>query len=120
MQHCQNAPPTTLLPVQIACSFHLSRLPNKITCICSFHLLRLPVKITCSSSSFVCLSRSPVPSTTTTTSSWSSSQGDAGGPLFCEGVMMGITSRGLHCDNYPAIFTEVSHYLDWIRLNSDA
>ncbi|XP_063887880.1 trypsin-1-like [Scylla paramamosain] len=46
--------------------------------------------------------------------------GDAGGPLFCEGVMMGITSRGLHCDNYPAIFTEVSHYLDWIRLNSDA
>ncbi|MPC70365.1 Trypsin II-P29 [Portunus trituberculatus] len=47
-------------------------------------------------------------------------RGDAGGPLFCEGVIMGITSRGLHCDSYPAIFTEVSHYLDWIRLNSNA
>lgn len=46
--------------------------------------------------------------------------GDAGGPLFCDGVIMGITSRGLECNNYPAIFTEVSHYLDWIRINSEA
>ncbi|MDK2413455.1 serine protease, partial [Aphanizomenon sp. 202] len=38
--------------------------------------------------------------------------GDSGGPLFCDGVQQGIVSWGSGCDAYPAVYTQVSHYLD--------
>nr|XP_045594623.1 trypsin-1-like [Procambarus clarkii]XP_045594624.1 trypsin-1-like [Procambarus clarkii] len=46
-------------------------------------------------------------------------RGDGGGPLFCDGVQQGISSWGENCDAEPAVFTQVSHYLDWIKLNID-
>ncbi|KAG7171718.1 trypsin-1-like [Homarus americanus] len=46
--------------------------------------------------------------------------GDSGGPLYCDGVQQGIVSWGAECDANPAVFTQVSHYLDWIKLNSDS
>ncbi len=48
----------------------------------------------------------------------SSKQGDSGGPLYdSEGVQVGIVSYGYGCGHpgTPGIYTQVSHYLDWIK-----
>ncbi|KAK4291720.1 hypothetical protein Pmani_035469 [Petrolisthes manimaculis] len=42
--------------------------------------------------------------------------GDAGGPLFCEGVQIGVVSWGQDCDANPFVSTQVSHYIDWITI----
>jgi len=42
--------------------------------------------------------------------------GDGGGPLYCDGVQMGIIAWGLDCDANPLVSTQVSHYIDWITL----
>ncbi|XP_037376233.1 serine protease 44-like [Talpa occidentalis] len=52
-------------------------------------------------------------------------QGDSGGPLVCEfnktWIQVGIVSWGIGCGRgeYPAVYTEVSFYKDWLigRLN---
>ncbi|XP_063588808.1 trypsin-1-like [Penaeus indicus] len=46
--------------------------------------------------------------------------GDSGGPLFCDGVQQGIVSWGSGCDAFPAVYTQVSHFLDWIKINMEA
>ncbi|KAB0799561.1 hypothetical protein PPYR_07441 [Photinus pyralis] len=45
-----------------------------------------------------------------------SCQGDSGGPLNCNGVLTGIVSFGVGCAStvYPAVFTNVAYYSDWI------
>jgi len=51
-------------------------------------------------------------------------QGDSGGPMTImhNGVdtLVGLTSWGVGCarPNYPGVYTEVSHYLDWIANNT--
>ncbi|XP_046994354.1 trypsin Blo t 3-like [Schistocerca americana] len=44
-------------------------------------------------------------------------QGDSGGPLFVDGVLVGLTSFSLGCarPNFPAVFTRVASYIDWIN-----
>ena len=46
--------------------------------------------------------------------------GDMGGPLICveddEPVLRGIASFTKHCSRAPTIFTDVTKYLDWIRI----
>jgi secreted trypsin-like serine protease len=45
-------------------------------------------------------------------------QGDSGGPLVTfDGTLVGVVSRGSKdCPlEIPAVFTQVSHYVDWIR-----
>ncbi|XP_070141399.1 serine protease 1-like [Drosophila kikkawai] len=47
--------------------------------------------------------------------------GDSGGPLALDGTLIGVTSFGSAdgCElGYPAGFTRVTSYLDWIKLNS--
>ncbi|ROT71606.1 coagulation factor XI [Penaeus vannamei] len=39
---------------------------------------------------------------------------------LCDGVQQGIVSWGSGCDAYPAVYTQVSHYLDWIKINMEA
>ncbi|CRL07280.1 CLUMA_CG020259, isoform A [Clunio marinus] len=48
-----------------------------------------------------------------------SCQGDSGGPLMCGNELVGITSNGVGCaePNYPGIYTDVHHYLQWIEKN---
>ncbi len=49
-------------------------------------------------------------------------KGDSGSPLVDEAaVQHGITSFGYYgCPvGYPAVFTQVSYYLDWVKENSD-
>ncbi|XP_049779400.1 mite allergen Eur m 3-like [Schistocerca cancellata] len=43
-------------------------------------------------------------------------QGDSGGPLFVDGVLVGLTSFSYGCArrNFPAVFTRVASYVDWI------
>ncbi|XP_046387320.1 trypsin-7-like [Ischnura elegans] len=43
--------------------------------------------------------------------------GDAGGPLFLDEKQVGIISWGKPCaqSGYPTVFTEVSHYTEWIK-----
>jgi trypsin len=43
-------------------------------------------------------------------------QGDSGGPLSIDGVQYGIVSMGLGCaeSNAPGIYTDVSHFSNWI------
>ncbi|PSN33503.1 Glandular kallikrein-7 [Blattella germanica] len=45
--------------------------------------------------------------------------GDSGGALLINGVQVGITSwTVLPCADYPAVWTKLSHYRDWIRANT--
>ena len=47
-------------------------------------------------------------------------QGDAGGPLICDGVLHGIVSWGDGCgepDNFGA-YTRVAIYRDWVEKNN--
>ena len=50
------------------------------------------------------------------------SQGDSGGPLTCNGILTGLTSNGFECarPNYPGIYTDVHHYLNWIAENNSS
>jgi len=43
--------------------------------------------------------------------------GDSGGPLIQDDTLVGITSWGKGCaeDNYPSVYTRVSHYDTWIQ-----
>ncbi|CAB3378585.1 Hypothetical predicted protein [Cloeon dipterum] len=43
--------------------------------------------------------------------------GDSGGPLFIDGVLVGVASHIQDCDviRYPSVFARVSYYRDWIR-----
>ncbi|EFA01275.1 serine protease P38 precursor [Tribolium castaneum] len=47
--------------------------------------------------------------------------GDSGGPLSLDGVLIGVTSFGtLLCEMCsPSVYTKVVNYLDWIAANSD-
>ncbi|XP_058464001.1 trypsin-like [Malaya genurostris] len=47
--------------------------------------------------------------------------GDSGGPLVCNGVQYGIVSYGKACaePNHPGLYTDVYHYVDWIRREVD-
>ena len=46
-----------------------------------------------------------------------SCKGDSGGPLMVNGKLAGIVSWSRHCANtvYPAVYTRVSSYIDWIK-----
>ncbi|XP_026479553.1 coagulation factor IX-like [Ctenocephalides felis] len=44
-----------------------------------------------------------------------SCQGDSGGPLICNDKLAGIVSFGKGCAVYPGIYTDVSHYISWIK-----
>ncbi|XP_029163067.1 trypsin-1-like [Nylanderia fulva] len=46
-----------------------------------------------------------------------SCQGDSGGPLTVDGKLVGIVSWGYGCSDrvYPAIYTRVSSYVNWIK-----
>ena len=43
--------------------------------------------------------------------------GDAGGPLVCNGELQGIVSSGYGCaeSNFPDLFTRVCEYVEWIE-----
>ncbi|XP_065336734.1 trypsin eta-like [Cloeon dipterum] len=43
--------------------------------------------------------------------------GDSGGPLFVDGVLVGVASYIKDCEvaRYPSVFARVSYYMDWIR-----
>ncbi|XP_046389304.1 transmembrane protease serine 9-like [Ischnura elegans] len=43
--------------------------------------------------------------------------GDAGAPLMVDGVVVALASWERHANSlgYPAVFTELSHYIDWIN-----
>ncbi|KAF5300453.1 hypothetical protein FQA39_LY02252 [Lamprigera yunnana] len=45
--------------------------------------------------------------------------GDSGGPLTTEKVQIGIVSWGYGCAlaNYPGVYTQVSKYVEWIKLS---
>lgn len=43
--------------------------------------------------------------------------GDSGGPLFYNGVLVGITSWGLGCARYPGVYARVSAAYGWIIQN---
>ena len=49
-----------------------------------------------------------------------SCQGDSGGPFVVDGKLVGIVSWGKGCasPNYPGVYTEVSHYRQWIKNHS--
>ncbi|CAG9109004.1 unnamed protein product [Plutella xylostella] len=44
-------------------------------------------------------------------------RGDSGGPLVYNGVVVGVTSFAMRCDDsfYPHVFTRVASYTDWIN-----
>ncbi|XP_069140846.1 fibrinolytic enzyme, isozyme C-like [Argopecten irradians] len=43
--------------------------------------------------------------------------GDSGGPLTCDGVLVGVTSWGaVGCDtSLPSVYTRITHFLDFIN-----
>lgn len=45
-------------------------------------------------------------------------QGDSGGPLTVRGKLVGLVSWSSGCGTYPAVFTRVVSYLDWIKNNA--
>ncbi|KDR18614.1 Kallikrein-14 [Zootermopsis nevadensis] len=48
--------------------------------------------------------------------------GDSGGPLIANGHQVGIVSWSVKpCTvaPYPGVYTEIAHYVDWIRENTD-
>lgn len=50
----------------------------------------------------------------------SACNGDSGGPLVQDVTVIGIVSWGMvpcASKGYPAVFTEVSHFIDWINAN---
>uniref|UniRef100_A0A6M2E398 Putative trypsin-like serine protease n=1 Tax=Xenopsylla cheopis TaxID=163159 RepID=A0A6M2E398_XENCH len=44
-----------------------------------------------------------------------SCQGDSGGPLVCNDKLAGIVSFGRGCGKVPGVYTDVSHYISWIK-----
>lgn len=44
----------------------------------------------------------------------------SGGPLVCDGTLVGVTSNGRGCaiENYPGIYIDVNYYRNWIAENS--
>nr|CAD7603041.1 unnamed protein product [Timema genevievae] len=46
--------------------------------------------------------------------------GDAGGPLIADGVTIALTSWSVNCADpkYPAVFTRISSFIDWISKHS--
>lgn len=53
--------------------------------------------------------------------------GDAGGPLGypvryngVRFVQFGVTSFGKNCGRFPAVYTNVAHFVDWIFANMEA
>lgn len=51
-----------------------------------------------------------------------SCQGDSGGPLVVNGIQQGIVSWALGCaePGFPAVFTRVNYYIDWIQQHMSA
>ncbi|KAL1394379.1 hypothetical protein pipiens_003067 [Culex pipiens pipiens] len=47
-----------------------------------------------------------------------SCQADSGGPLVCNGKLVGLVSFGQDCGDprHPGVYTSVQHYLDWIEM----
>lgn len=47
-------------------------------------------------------------------------QGDSGGPLAFDGHLIGIVSWGIGCGvrGNPGVYTDVSHYAEWIKENA--
>ncbi|CAD0195005.1 unnamed protein product [Chrysodeixis includens] len=47
-------------------------------------------------------------------------QGNAGGPLFHNGVLVGLSSWGYDCVNskYPGVNTRISRYASWLQTNA--
>ncbi|XP_009074768.1 PREDICTED: duodenase-1-like [Acanthisitta chloris] len=45
----------------------------------------------------------------------STSKGDSGGPLICNGMPHGIVSHGLQKSLFPEVFTRVSYFERWIH-----
>ena len=46
-------------------------------------------------------------------------QGDSGGPLVCDDFLVGVTSFGKGCGDYPGVYTRVSAFYEWIWDNED-
>ena len=46
-----------------------------------------------------------------------SEQGDSGGPIYVDGVQVGVTSWGYACadPDHAGVYTRVSNYVDWIQ-----
>lgn len=45
---------------------------------------------------------------------------DSGGPLTCDGKLVGLASFGVRCgsyENFPGVFVDVFFYRDWIEAN---
>jgi trypsin len=46
--------------------------------------------------------------------------GDSGGPLTCNGILVGVTSNGKGCalPNFPGVYMDVNYYRKWIVENN--